>query len=91
MSFQGHVEKGRVVLDQPLPLPDGTPVRVEPIAPAPAEFWQSRALDELARQQGVTTPTSPDDLLGGWPPDDRDDEFEASLRSWRQGELEKGA
>src|SRR5947209_7356567 len=31
MSFQGHIEKGMVVLDQPLFLPDGTQVRVEAI------------------------------------------------------------
>ena len=39
MSFQGHVEKGMVLLDRPLPLPNGTPVRVEPNAAAPDEFW----------------------------------------------------
>lgn len=35
MSFPGHVEKGMVVLDAPLPLPDGTPVLVEPITTPP--------------------------------------------------------
>jgi hypothetical protein len=90
MSFQGHVEKGLVVLDQPLPLPDGTPVRVEPILEVPTAFWQSHSLDELARQQGVTAPTSPDDLLGGWPADDLNDDFEQALRNWRNCELEQG-
>lgn len=79
MSFQGHVEKGRVVLAQPLPLPDGTPVRVEPVAATPADFWQSCSLDELAERQGVSAPASPDDLLGGWPTDELDDEFEEAL------------
>jgi hypothetical protein len=32
MSFTGHVVDGQVVLDGPMPLPNGTPVRVEPIA-----------------------------------------------------------
>jgi hypothetical protein len=29
--FDGHIENGVVVFDQPVPLPDGTPVRVEPL------------------------------------------------------------
>ena len=43
MSFAGHVENGMVVFDHPVPLPNGTPVRVEvvderaaqPTRPAP--------------------------------------------------------
>ncbi|MBO0697115.1 MAG: hypothetical protein J2P46_01855 [Zavarzinella sp.] len=31
MSFTGHISGGHVVFDQPVPLPEGTPVRVEPI------------------------------------------------------------
>ena len=34
MSFQGHIENGVVVLDEPVSVPDGTLVRVEVIAPA---------------------------------------------------------
>jgi hypothetical protein len=30
MNIRGHVKDGAVILDSPLPLPDGTPVRVEP-------------------------------------------------------------
>ena len=88
MSFQGHVEKGMVILDQPLPLPDGTPVLVEPIAAA-GDFWQSHSLDELAKRQGVSAPKAVEDLLGGWPTDERNDDFEEAFRSWREAELEK--
>jgi hypothetical protein len=88
MSFPGHVEKGMVVLAQPLPLPDGTPVLVEAVAAAPGDFWQSLGLDELARQQGVAVPGLTDDLVGGWPPDELDDGFEVALRHWRVSELE---
>jgi hypothetical protein len=43
MAFAGHVENGTVVFDQPVSLPNGTPVRVEvvddraarPVRPAP--------------------------------------------------------
>lgn len=39
MTMTGHVHDGKVILDAPAPLPDGTPVRVEPVpngAAAPA-------------------------------------------------------
>jgi hypothetical protein len=32
MSYQGHIEKGVVVFDEPVSLPDGTAVRVETVA-----------------------------------------------------------
>ena len=31
MEYRGHVENGKVVLDEPEALPDGTPVSVRPI------------------------------------------------------------
>jgi hypothetical protein len=89
MSYQGRIEKGMVVLDQPLPLPDGTPVRVEAIIPLPADFWQSCSLDELARRQGVPTPGAVEDLLGGWPADELNDDFEEAFVRWRERELEQ--
>ena len=88
MNFQGHIEKGMVVLDQPLPLPDGTPVRVEAISPVATDFWQSYSLDELARRQGASAPESVEELLGGWPEDELHDDFEANFLDWRQRELE---
>jgi hypothetical protein len=33
MSFQGHIENGVVVFDEPVAIPEGTAVRVEAIAP----------------------------------------------------------
>jgi hypothetical protein len=33
MSFEAHVQGGVVVFDQPVSLPDGTVVRVEPVEP----------------------------------------------------------
>ncbi len=33
MSYRGHVENGVVVFDQPVALPDGTRVSVEPSPP----------------------------------------------------------
>jgi len=85
MSFQGHIEKGMVVLDRPLPLPDGTPVRVEPIAPA--DFWHPVSLEELAIRQDVSAPGSVEDLLGGWRADELSDDFERTFLRWRELEL----
>jgi hypothetical protein len=88
MSYDGRIENGIVVTNQPLPLPNGTPVRVEPIPP-PADFWRPISLDELARLQGVSPPASVDELFGGWPADELNDDFEDALASWRAQESEK--
>ena len=37
MNFTGHILDGAVVLDQPVGLPNGTKVRVEPIAPSESD------------------------------------------------------
>jgi hypothetical protein len=89
MTYQGHIEKGLVVLEQPVPLPDGTPVRVEPLGLAPADFWQSCSLDELARRQGVSAPGAVEDLLTGWPTDELNDGFEDAFLRWREREREQ--
>jgi hypothetical protein len=42
MSFQGYVKNGVVVFDEPVALPEGTAVRVEPIAEAPGKTLAER-------------------------------------------------
>jgi hypothetical protein len=45
MELTGHIESGRVVLDGPSSLPDGTPVRVEVVEPPiPSLFEQLQDL-----------------------------------------------
>ncbi len=88
MTFEGHVVDGKVVVDQPLPLPDGTAVRVEAIESAPVSFWDHYSLNELARQQGVASPSA-DPPTGGWPIDEVNDLFEESLRAWRERESDQ--
>ncbi len=34
MTYRGHIEKGSVVLDEAVVLPEGTQVRIEPLAGA---------------------------------------------------------
>jgi hypothetical protein len=90
VTFQGYVEKGMIILNEPVPLPDGTPVLVE-AKPEAVHFWQSCSLDELAQRQGVPAQRSHDDFLGGWPADEIDDNFEQELLTWRERELENHA
>jgi hypothetical protein len=89
MQYQGHIENGVVVFPEPVPLPNGTAVRVEALVAGVADFWRSCSLDELARQQGVSVPRSTEEMLGGWPDDELDDGFEDVVSSWRESELEQ--
>jgi hypothetical protein len=56
----------------------------------PLDFWESYTLDELARRHGVPLPSSPNELLGGWPEDELDDDFEQAFREWRDRESRIG-
>ena len=42
MSFEGHMQDGKVVFDEPVALPDGTVVRVEPVEPQPCKSLAER-------------------------------------------------
>ena len=59
MSYRGHIQHGMVVFDEPVPLPEGAVVRVEPAVPLsgrtpePNEFWREQSIGELAANQGV--------------------------------------
>ena len=94
MTYEGHIENGVVVFDRPVPLPEGTGVRVEPLPPVQREsspsheFWRDRTLDELAAEQGVKPVTDLDKALGGWPDDELDDGFAQAVASWREAEME---
>ena len=81
MSFQGHIENGLVVLDEPLSLPNGTAVRIEPVeAPREkAESWgpvvadtdQPRTLQQMAQAwKTVAKPIPADDIPLSVDPDD---------------------
>ena len=35
MSYRGHIQNGALVLDDPLCLPEGTEVRIEPVPSSP--------------------------------------------------------
>ena len=83
MIYHGHIRNGVAVLDPPVTLPDGTPVKVEiePVAPG---FWHDRTVEELAREQGVGPIDRVDGLAIDWPEEDSIDEFLALLREVRR-------
>jgi hypothetical protein len=83
MAYRGHIKDGVAIFDEPIQLPDGTPVRVE-VEPLDADFWQGRSLDQLVREQGVTPCLDPADLAGAWPEEESLDEFLAFLREVRR-------
>jgi hypothetical protein len=63
MSFQGHIENGGVVLDNPVPLPDGTVVRIEPVeeskakadSPVLADTDQTHTTQQMAHAWNAIT------------------------------------
>jgi hypothetical protein len=46
-------------------------------------FWHPRTLEEIAAAQGVKPVENFNALLGGWPEDELDDNFEETLSHWR--------
>jgi hypothetical protein len=84
MTYRGHIQKGMAVLDEPVNLPDGTPVQVK-VERIDADFWGDKGLEELAREQSVKPCTDPNDLAGDWPADESLDGFLALIQRSRVG------
>lgn len=55
MSYQGHVENGVIMLDEPAELPEGTLVRIEPVV-------RRRTLAEQFADIIGTVPELPTDM-----------------------------
>lgn len=81
MSLQGHIENGVVVLDEPLSLPNGTVVRVEPVeasrekagawGPVVADTDQPRTMQQMAQAwKAVAKPIPEDNVSLSVDPDD---------------------
>lgn len=58
------------------PRPASSPASLAISAPSPDVF-------QLAREQGVVPVERLEDLLGGWPSEERGDGFEEALVRWR--------
>ena len=83
MTYRGHIKNGVAVLDEPVDLPDGTPVRVA-VEPLDTDFWQGKSVEQLAREQGVKPCADPRDLAIPWPDEESIDEFLAFIREARR-------
>jgi len=82
MTYRGHMLNGVAVLDTPADLPDGTPVQIA-VERVDSAFWQSKTLEDFAREQGVQPVRSLDELAGDWPEEDSIDELLTLLRKVR--------
>ena len=82
MTYRGHIKNGVAVLDEPVNLPDGTPVQVE-VERIDADFWRNQSAEELARAQGIKPCVDPADLVADWPEDEPIDDFLALIRRSR--------
>lgn len=62
-----------------------------PVTAPLSDFWCGADVRMLAERQGVQPVDDFDTLLGGWPEDERIDDFIANLREWRRQNLAKVA
>ncbi|MGI8977770.1 MAG: hypothetical protein ACR2FY_00950 [Pirellulaceae bacterium] len=83
MTYHGHIQNGVAVLDTPVSLPDGTPVRIE-IERTDSPFWAKKSLAELAREQSIQPCVDPAELAGDWPPNESVDDLMAFVREARR-------
>ena len=51
------------------------------------EFWVAHTLDQLATEQNVPELSDLSCIMGAWPQDKLNDDFEAALRKWRDQDL----
>ncbi len=94
MSYQGHIERGMVVFNKPVPLPDGTRVIVEAVAtPRTAntfadDFWHEPTVEELMAEQGISAVKSWDQIVGQgstlWDDDRQFDTFLQNIHERRR-------
>lgn len=54
--------------------------------PATGELWTSLSWAELAELQNVRPVERIEQVVGGWPSDEIDDDFEEALLQWRRRE-----
>jgi hypothetical protein len=83
MTYRGCIKNGVAVLETPIPLPDGTRVRVE-VEPTESEFSSGKTVEDLAREQCTKPVSNPGDLAIDWPQDDSVDDLMALVRKVRR-------
>lgn len=63
MTYQGHIENGKVVFDTPVPLPEGTKVEVTMLPVSQTELQPNRpepSLKSLLKYSGIIKDLPPD-------------------------------
>ena len=83
MTYRGRIKNGVAVLDEPVMLPDGTPVRIE-VEPATSAFWTAKTVEELAQEQGVKPVNDLATLAIDWPEEDSIEQFLTLVREARR-------
>jgi hypothetical protein len=83
MTLEGRIEHGQVVFDKPVPLPDGTPVRVEL---SPAIMASPPAAGSFLEQLGSVV-----GAIHDWPEDlaINHDHYLVASRRWRPVQSEQ--
>ena len=99
MEYRGTIEDGFIWPDQPVDLPNGTPVEFhavngsfkdlngdhDALAEADKRARSSRTLDQIIAEQGKVPIQSIDSLGGAWPDDEDDtDELIRSVKESRR-------
>jgi hypothetical protein len=83
MTYRGTILNGVVVFDGAERPADGTQVEIHPVASAGQNGSRQPTVDDIALQQGVTSPARFDQLVGGWPEGEQADGFEDAVARWR--------
>ena len=87
MEFRGIYQDGIIRPTEEVNLPEGTEVEFHATrngtSKAELKNWESKSVEELAREQGIMGPTNLDNLRGTWPEEDDIDEFLNWLRESR--------
>ena len=91
MDFRGKFDHGVVRPTEPVTLPEGTEVECRPVAGLTesdlvdnVEFWRSRSIEELGREQQAPVGNTAAKLRGDWPSEERIDDFLEYLNKARR-------
>jgi hypothetical protein len=83
MRYCGLIKNGVAVIDAPLPLPDGTLVRVE-VEPSASDLRHNKSVEELAHEQRVMPLSAAVELSIDWPREDSIEDLLALVQEARR-------
>lgn len=83
MTYYGKIKNGVAVINSPVPLPEGTLVRVD-VEPSGSDFRNGNSFEELAREQRVMLLSSTGELAIDWPREDSIEDLLTLVREARR-------